>query len=76
MSYNEESKKFYLKIHEELLAYELFLNKKYWRDQNNSAKILLNDCLNKGWLLSDKEKELLLKNAVKVAKNKYKLKFK
>ena len=71
MSYNKESKKFYLKIYEELLAYEFYLDKKYRSDQNNSAEILLNDCLNKGWLLSNKEKELLLKNALKIVKKKY-----
>ena len=71
MQYNKESKKFYIKIYRELLTYELYLDKKYRSNQNNSPKILLNDCLNKGWLLTNKEKELLLKNAIKIAKVKY-----
>ena len=71
MGYNKESKKFYIKIYTKILAYELYLDIKYHSDQNNSDEILLNECLNKGWILSDKEKELLLKIVIKIAKVKY-----
>lgn len=63
-----QSKKGYFDGYINILANEIYLNQKYHKEQNNSLRIILNDCLNKAWSLNSKEKENLLKKALKKAK--------
>ena len=62
--YNKKSKKYYIDMITEKFAYDLFLNEKYCTESNNSVEVIWNTCVNSGWIISDKEKEVIMKRVV------------
>lgn len=72
MSYNKEWKMAYIEKQTELFAYMLYLNDKH--DKRCDIEMLLNNVLDIGWNLSDKERDKLLKKALKIAEKQYGLK--
>lgn len=71
MSYIKESKKVFIELYTWLLAHEIYLNRKYHKKHNDSIKVICNTCLNSGWVLSEKEKHNLIKNAIEIAEKEY-----
>ena len=69
--YNKESKDYYLKMITEKFAYDLYLDRKF--HNNNSVEIIWNTCINSGWIISNKEKEMIFKEAFDIANKKYNL---
>jgi len=74
MSYNKESKEVFIEKYTELLAEELYLHDKYFKENNESIERIMNSTLHAGWNLSDKEKINVTKNAVAIVNEKYGLK--
>jgi len=74
MSYNKESKKAYLERSTKGFAYELYLLSKYKAEENIDIMWQLHEYLNCGWHLTDKEKNVLIKSAKKIAKKQFGLK--
>ena len=65
--YNKESKDYYLQMITEKLAHDLYLDRKYHKQHNNSIEIIWNTCINSGWIISDKEKEIIIRSAIEIA---------
>jgi len=72
MSYNKECKNAFIQNQTDLLAFMLYLNDKY--NKKEDVEMLLNSQLNSGWHISDRQQKTLIKNAEKIAKEKYELK--
>jgi hypothetical protein len=72
-SYNILSKRFYINIFTEYLAYEMYHDTKYHKKYNNAINQILNTCFDP-WPISDEEKEVMITNAKVIFKDKYELK--
>ena len=72
MSYNKEWKTAFIQNQTELFAFMLYLNAKY--NKKEDIETLLNSLLNSGWHIGDRQRKALLKNAKKIANEKYGLK--
>ena len=73
MSYYKDSKQFFIGMYTEYLAFELYLDKKYHTEENNSVEQVWNSCFDH-WVLSKKEKGIAIKRAIEIANKKYGLK--
>ena len=71
-SYKILSKKFYINIFTGYLAYEMYLDNKFHKKQNNTINQILNTCFDP-WPISDEEKEVMIINAKEIFKTKYQL---
>jgi len=69
--YIKEAKKKFIEAYTDIFAHELYLDQKYHKADNNTYRVIWNTCYNSQWVLNQKEKELLLKNALEIAKTKY-----
>lgn len=68
--YEELSKTFYIKIFTEYLVYEIYLDNKYHKKENNTLKQILNSCFDP-WPITEKEKEKMIAKAKVIAKSNY-----
>ncbi len=73
MSYYKNSKRFYIKMYTDYFAYELYINQKYHKKDNNNIDIVWNGIFDH-WILNEEEKKLMIKNAIEIANKEYKLK--
>ena len=73
--YIKESRKAYIKQSIEGFAYELYLLKKHKAKQDVSITIQLYEYLDCGWDLTNKEEKAMIKSAIKIANEKYKLNY-
>ena len=74
--YNKESRKAYIKQNTEGFAHELYLLDKHKAKQDVNITIQLHEYLDCGWGLTDKEERTMIKNAIKIAKERYNLNIK
>jgi len=72
-SYYKSSKIHYIGMYTKYIAYEIYLDQKHHRSHKNTVEQICNTCLNSDWVLTDEEKELMLKNALNFAKSEYKI---
>lgn len=72
--YERLSKKFYIRMFTEYLAYEMYLDIKYHKKHNNTINQILNASFDP-WPISDEVKKVMITNAKEIFKDKYELQY-